>query len=105
MNANMIAAHEGQQVHNSLIDALVAQEIRRQNDARVAEALAGKKQAEDDAQLMRRAYIEFWTERIMDAHELYSRNPEPGRAARALLGAVGLVVLAFAALFDAVGRG
>lgn len=105
MSTNLIAAHEGQEIHSSWIDAIVAQEIRRQNDARVAEAQAARKQAEDDAQLMRRAYSEFWNERIADANELYSRNPEPGRTARALLGAFGLVVLAFAALFEAVGRG
>jgi hypothetical protein len=105
MSANIIAAHEGQTVHNSLIDAIVAQEIRRQNDARLAEALAGKKEAEDEVQLMKRAYREYWQGKIIDARDQYARNPDPGPAARAALVAWALVALGFDALFRAVGIG
>ena len=96
MSGQIIAAHEGQEVHNSLIDALVAQEIRRQNDARVAEALAAKQRAEDEAALMRRAYSEYWTGKIDDSAALYSRNPRPGRLATAALVAWALVALVIA---------
>ena len=92
MNGTMIAAHEGQTVHNSLIDAIVAQEIRRQNDARLAEALAGKKEAEDEVELMKRAYREYWQGKIIDARDQYARNPDPGPAARAAAGIAGLVI-------------
>lgn len=105
MSANIIAAHEGQSVHNSLIDAIVAQEIRRQNDARVAEAVAARRRAETESQLMRAAYTAHWREKIDDAAEMYEWNPSPCRAARALMGGVGLVVLAFAALFERIERG
>lgn len=91
MNGQMIAAHEGQTVHNSMIDALVAQEIRRQNDARLAKALAARKRAEDQSELMRAAYLAYWQEKIDDAVALYSWNPAPGPAARLLLGLWALV--------------
>lgn len=96
MSGQMIAAHEGQEIHSSWIDAIVAQEIQRQNDARVAEAQAARKAAEDDAQLMRRAYSKFWTERIADANVRYSHNPAHGRAAMVMAGVIGLVVLVIA---------
>ena len=102
---SMIAAHEGQAVHNSLIDAIVAQEIRRQNNAELAEALAAGKRAKDESELMRRAYREYWQEKIDDANDMYEWNPAHGRAFRALAGAAGVVVLAFAALFERINQG
>lgn len=105
MSTNIIAAHEGQQVHNSLIDALVAQEMRRQRSAQLEAALAGKKGAEDEAQLMRRAYRAYWKEKIVDARIEYGRNPEPSRAAEYALIAWACVAMAFDALFRAVGSG
>ena len=101
----MIVTYEGQAVHNSLIDAIVAQEIRRQKDARLAEALAAKKQAEDESELMRRAYQELWQEKIDDANEKYQWNPDHGSAYRLMAGAAALVVLAFAALFEWIESG
>ena len=92
----MIKAYEGQRVHNSLVDALVAQEIERQQSAQLAEALAAGKRAQDENALMRKAYNEYWRERIEDADALYSRNPRPGRIRRALAGAYGLVVYVIA---------
>lgn len=101
----MIAAHEGQQVHNSLIDALVAQEMRRQRNAQLEAALAEKKGAEDEAELMRRAYRAYWKDRIVDARIEYGRNPEPSRAAEYALIAWAYVAMAFDALFRAVSGG
>ena len=101
----MIVTYEGQEVHSSLIDAIVAQEIRRQNNIELAEALAAKKQAEDKSELMRRAYQELWQEKIDDANEKYQWNPDHGSAYRLMAGAAALVVLAFAALFERIERG
>lgn len=99
----LIAAHEGQEVHNNLIDALVAQEIRRQKDVQLAEALEAKKKAEDEAELMRRAYSEYWQGQIDDSDVLYSRNHKPGKVATVALVTWALVAMAFKALTDALG--
>ena len=96
MSNQMIAAHEGQEIHSTLIDALVAQESKRQNDARLAEEQAARKRAQDDAQLMHRAYHDYWAERIDDAAALYSHNTAHGRAAMVMTGVIGLVVLVIA---------
>ena len=102
----LIASHEGQEIHSTLIDALVAQEIRRQNNEQLAAALAGKKEAEDEAELMRKAYREYWQEKIDDANEMYQWNPTHSCAFRTLLVGWALVALAFGALFEAVnGQG
>ena len=88
----MIKTYEGQQVHSSLIDALVSQEIRRQQNAQLAEVLAAGRRAQDENALMRRVYNEYWRERIEDAEALYNQNPSPGRIARALGGLYGLAI-------------
>ena len=104
--STIIAAHEGQTVHNNLIDALVSPEIRRQNNEQLAAALAEGRRARDESTLMRRAYREYWQEKIDDANEMYQWNPTHSRAFRTLLVGWALVALAFGALFEAVnGQG
>ncbi len=92
MSTNLIAAHEGQQVHNTLVDALVAQEIKRRQNAELARALAEKEKAENEARRMRKAYAAYWMGKIIDARDEYSENPELEKGWRALLGIYGLAV-------------
>lgn len=72
----MIKAYEGQQVHNSLIDALVTQEIKRQHAAR--------EKAEAEERKNRRRAIRL---------RYYGRNLRPPRPVRRLLGIYGLIIL------------
>lgn len=82
----MIAAYETQRVHSSLIDALVAQEIKRQNAAReAAEAEKRKRIAADRKRIKRIRRLRY-----------YGHNPRPPLPIRWLLGTYGLIVLAIA---------
>jgi hypothetical protein len=93
---SMIIAHDGQQVHSSLIDALVAQEIQRQT------AIAKEKQAEAlrmaraETDMLRRTSRRYWRAQIMAARECYGYNPDPSPLARACAGLWGLIVYAVA---------
>lgn len=89
----MIRTYDGQCVHNSFIDALVAQEIKRQNAEREREHAAEMKTVEVQRDMMRRGYAGYWEHEIRKARRKYGRNPKPSRFSRALWGAVGLIVL------------
>lgn len=51
----MIKAYEGQTVHNAMIDAIVKQEIERQNNARVAALEAENARLRDELALRRQS--------------------------------------------------
>ena len=80
-------------MHNSLIDALVSQEIRRQRDADAAASAAARKAANRDGVMMRRAYRRYWRRKIAEARRMYGDNPHPSRVERAVLGVYGLVIV------------
>ena len=90
---SVVATYEGQQVHSNLIDALVDQEIKRQNAEREREHAAEMKTVEVQRDMMRRGYAGYWALKIWKARRKYGRNPKPTRFSRALWGAVGLIVL------------
>lgn len=76
-----------------MIDALVAQEIQRQNAETARSHAAEVRAAGQDGIMMRPAYSRYWAREIRRARRKYGHNPEPSRLARALLGAYGLIVL------------
>ncbi len=92
----MIRAYEGQSVHNSIIDALVAQEIKRQNAAREREHAEALRRASEPGVMMRPAYEAYWALLIWRARRKYGRNPRYSKAARLLMGLYGLVILEIA---------
>ena len=99
----MIKAYEGQIVHNSMIDALVAQEIERRETSQLDEARAALAAAEKDRDLMRRVYNAYWLDEIVDARMAYGENRRPGPVARAGLIALAYVALAWERLTRALG--
>lgn len=99
----MIKAYESQCVHNAMIDALVAQEIRRQNCARIEELEKENARLREALELRRLKDRYVYTRFVEDAERNY---PEPDRGS--LLGRIGwglygMLVLAFGALFDRLG--
>lgn len=99
----MIKAYEGQTVHNAMIDAIVRQEMERQNNARVAELEAENARLRDELALRRQKDAAVYTRFIRDAARDY---PEPRRGTRlgdVLWALVGYVVLGFGALFERLG--
>lgn len=101
----MIKSYEGQTVHNAMIDAIVAQEMKRQTNERVAELEAEVERLTTELELRKAREGRIYTRFIEDARRDY---PEPVRGTR--LGNIGwalagYVVLGFGALFDALGIG
>ena len=99
----MIKAYESQTVHSAMIDAIVAQEIERQNSVRVAELEAENARLRAELELRRQKDGRIYSKLIESAERDY---PVPARAS--FVGAVwwsvlGWVILAFGALFDALG--
>ena len=96
----MIKAYEGQAVHNTLIDALVEQEVERRENVQLTEAQAAIREARAQRDLMERVYKAYWMDEIIDAQLLYGKNKKPGPVARA-----GLILLAYVALgYDRLTR-
>ena len=86
-----------------MIDAIVAQEMQRQTDARVKELEAENKRLREELELRKLHDERLFTRCIADAERDY---PEPERGT--LLGKIGWallgwVVLGFATLFDGLG--
>ena len=100
---DVIKAYDGQRVHSAMIDAIVAQEMQRQTDARVKELEAEVARLEAELEIRKQRDGRMFSRFIADAERDY---PEPGRGT--LVGKVGWallgwLVLAFSALFDALG--
>lgn len=87
----MIKAYDGQTVHNSMIDALVAQEIQRQRAIDDRTRAAAVAELERSAAMLRITSRKHWRRLIRQARRDYADNPQPGRMARTLLGLWGLV--------------
>lgn len=99
----MIKSYEGQRVHNTMIDELVRQEMARQTDARVKELEAEVARLNAELEIRKQRDGRMFSRFIQDAERDY---PEPGRGT--LVGRIGWallgwLVLAFSALFDALG--
>ena len=92
----MIKAYESQSVHNSLVDALVEQEIRRQNALAAVQRSAEMEAAKRDNTMMRIANRRYWSGQIARAEEDYGYNPDPPAAVRLLEGWAGLALLTVA---------
>lgn len=99
----MIKTYEGQQVHNSLIDALVEQEIGRRESMLLEEARAALTAAEKDRDLMQLVYNAYWLDEITDARLAYSENRQPGPVARVALIALAYIALGWERLTRALG--
>lgn len=93
---SVIIAHDGQQVHSTLIDALVAQEIQRQTAIADRERAEAQRMARAETDILRRTSRRYWRAQIMAARECYGYNPDPSPLARALAGLYGLIVYAVA---------
>ena len=89
----MITSYDGQRAHNQMIDALVRQEILRQNAETERRHAAEVLAAGEAGAMMRPAYSRYWSREIRRARRKYGHNPAPSRLSRALLGAYGLMVL------------
>lgn len=99
----MIKSYDGQIVHNAMVDAIVQQEMQRQRSEREAALEAENARLREELALRRMHDGRIYTRFIEDARRDY---PEPERGTR--LGDIGwalagYVVLAFGALFDALG--
>ena len=103
----MIQAYAGQSVHNAMVDAIVAEELRRQQAARAAEET---RKAEARSREMRelrmrlamsRAQNERLNAQLIEKTGRAYRQPERRPVRDALWGLYGLAVLAAAALAEA----
>lgn len=99
----MIKSYDGQTVSSAMIDAIVAQEMERQTDGRVAELEAEVTRLNAELEMRKAHDGRLYTRFIASVNRDY---PEPARGTR--LGDIGwalagYVVLAFGALFDALG--
>lgn len=99
----MIKSYDTQTVSSAMIDAIVAQEMERQTDGRVAELEAEVSRLRAELEMRKAHDGRLYTRFIESVARDY---PEPKRGTR--LGDIGwalagYVVLAFGALFDALG--
>lgn len=96
----MIKAYETQKVGNSMINAIVEQEIKRQKDIRDAELKAQNDRLRMHVQMQERRIDDLMQEKLARDY----CQPERGNALGVIWWAlVGWTVLAFGALFDALG--
>lgn len=107
---DMVKAHDGQIVHNTLIDALVSQEIQRMNEARAKEDAQHEKEiAQRIAELETRLYFakrsnrRLVTNQLEEARRNYKPPKKPGLLKGIALVAASYIVLAFARLTDVLG--
>lgn len=99
----MVKSYDGQRVHSAMIDAIVAQEMQRQTDARVKELEAEVERLEAELAMRKQRDGRMFS-RFVEAVE--RDYPAPGRGTaigRAFWALVGWLVLAFGALFDGLG--
>ena len=99
----MIKSYDGQTVRSAMIDAIVAQEMERRTDERVAELEAEVERLTTELELRKSREGRIYTRFIEAVNRDY---PEPVRGTK--LGNIGwalagYAVLAFGALFDALG--
>ena len=96
----MIKSYEGQRVHNSLIDALVEQEVRRQAAIGEAERAAAVEKMQMQNIMMRNTSRKYWRAKIRQADRDYGHDRRPGPVARALWAVYGLFVLLISLPFE-----
>ena len=100
---DLIKSYETQRVNNSMINALVKQEIERQNCARIAELEAEVARLREELELRKQKDRYVYTRFLEDAEQHYA-EPDPGtRLGRIGWALIGWAVLAFGALFDGLG--
>lgn len=110
----MIVSYEGQSVHNSIVDALVAQEVerqmavyRREEAARTVALLNEINRLHGMIDMREDRDRRTYAEKIADAELAYA-IPRQSRLTGVLSacwwGLVGFTVEAFGALFDALER-
>ena len=96
----MIKAYEGQQVHNSMIDALVAQEVKRQTAIGDAERAKAVDELRMQNIMMKNTTRRYWKAKIRQADRDYGHDRRPGPVARALWAVYGLFVLLISLPFE-----
>ena len=85
----MITAYPTQMLTGSGVNAIVAEEIRRQEIARKAELVCLRA----ELGVRRNRDSRYYRQRIDDAQRMYGDNRPVGRIRRTLLSAVGLIML------------
>lgn len=100
----MITAHDTQTVGNHMIQAIVAQEIQRQKTAREVELEQQVKDLRMENDLLKRRSAAIYTDFIDRDNRWYDADaPRGGVVAAVWWTLVAWSVLAFGALFDALG--
>lgn len=99
----MLKAYETQKVGNALIQAVVAEEIKRQKTAREAELEAQVKQLSMELELRKQRDRKTFTRFIDEANRYYRANERHNAITDILWTLYAWTILAFGALFDALG--
>ena len=88
----MIKAYAGQEIHSTMIDALVAQEVSRQKAVGDAERAAAIAKIQTENEQLKHAQKKYHAE-LKAKSDRFKSNPKPGKAAAIFLGIYGLIVL------------
>lgn len=99
----MIKSYDGQTVRSAMIDAIVAQEMERRTDERVAELEAEVARLTAELELRKAHDGRIYTRLIERARQDYPEPPRSTRPGAIGWALVGYIVLAFAALHEGVG--
>lgn len=101
--ADLIKSYASQRVNNTMINALVKQEIARQNCARIAELEAENARLREELELRRQKDRYVYTRFMEDAEHNYAEPDRGSVLGRIGWALIGWAVLAFGALFDGLG--
>lgn len=99
----MLTAYDTQKVGNALIQAVVADEIKRQKTEREAELEAEVKRLNMELDLRKQRDQRIYTRFIDEAERNYSDEERHGILTDILWTLYAWLILAFGALFDALG--
>lgn len=99
----VISAYPGQKVHNAMIDALVKQEINRQNCARIEELEAEVARLKEELELRRQKDKYVYSRFVEDAERNYADQDKGSLLNRIIWALLGYGILAFGTLFDKLG--
>lgn len=99
----MLTAYDTQKVGNALIQAVVADEIKRQKTEREAELEAEVKRLNMELDLRKQRDQRIYTRFIDEADKYYCEDEHHNLITDILWTLYAWLILAFGALFDALG--